>query len=89
MHLPIPIPARSLLLYRDLGIVSLWLLFYSPADAEECTYVMVEDMARFFRLMKDWAERQPQVMRILEELNLPTKQEQEVLQLVLGKQDTH
>lgn len=45
--------------------------FYSPADAEERTYIMVEDTARYFRMMKDWAERQPKVARILEELDIP------------------
>jgi hypothetical protein len=32
---------------------------------------MVEDTARYFRLMKDWAERQPKTMRLLEELDIP------------------
>lgn len=53
---------------------------YSPADAEERTYVMVEDTARFFRLMKEWAERQPQVARILEELNLVPEQQQQAFE---------
>jgi uncharacterized protein (UPF0248 family) len=44
---------------------------YSPSDDEERTYIMVEDTARYFRLMRDWAERQPKVMRILEELDIP------------------
>ncbi|NEQ26157.1 MAG: heterocyst differentiation control protein, partial [Microcoleus sp. SIO2G3] len=44
---------------------------YSPADAEERTYIMVEDTARYFRLMKDWADRQANVVRILEELDIP------------------
>ncbi len=44
---------------------------YSPEDQEERTYVMVEDTARYFRLMRDWAERQPKVMRALEELDIP------------------
>jgi Peptidase family S48/Heterocyst differentiation regulator C-terminal Hood domain len=44
---------------------------YSPEDQEERAYVMVEDTARFFRLMKDWAERQSSVMRVLEELDIP------------------
>ncbi|MEB3828886.1 heterocyst differentiation master regulator HetR [Phormidium sp. CCY1219] len=44
---------------------------YSPADDHERTYVMVEDTARYFRLMKDWAERQPKTMRLLEELDIP------------------
>ncbi|MCW6035006.1 heterocyst differentiation master regulator HetR [Spirulina subsalsa FACHB-351] len=43
---------------------------YSPAEDEERTYVMVEDTARFFRMMRDWAERKPQVMRVLEELDV-------------------
>ncbi|MEB3883238.1 heterocyst differentiation master regulator HetR [Lyngbya sp. CCY1209] len=44
---------------------------YSPEDQEERTYIMVEDTARYFRLMRDWAERQPRVMRVLEELDVP------------------
>ncbi|MBD2091426.1 heterocyst differentiation master regulator HetR [Microcoleus sp. FACHB-1515] len=44
---------------------------YSPADEEERTYIMVEDTARYFRLMKDWADRQANVIRILEELDIP------------------
>lgn len=49
--------------------------FYSPADEEERTYIMVEDTARYFRLMKDWADQpttnQPsRVMRVLEELDV-------------------
>jgi len=53
---------------------------YSPAEDEERTYIMVEDTARYFRLMKDWAERQPNVMRILEELDIPPAQIQEAMQ---------
>jgi hypothetical protein len=44
---------------------------YSPADEEERTYIMLEDTARFFRMMRDWADRRPQVMRVLEELDIP------------------
>lgn len=47
---------------------------YSPADSQERTYLMIEDTARFFRMMRDWAERQPNVMRILEELDIPPHQ---------------
>lgn len=43
---------------------------YSPAAEEERTYIMVEDTARYFRLMNDWANRQPGVMRVLEELEI-------------------
>lgn len=45
--------------------------FYSPADDEERTYIMIEDTARYFRLMRDWADKQPPVMRVLEELDIP------------------
>lgn len=44
---------------------------YSPAEDEERTYIMIEDTARYFRLMRDWADRQPKVMRVLEELDIP------------------
>jgi hypothetical protein len=32
---------------------------------------MIEDTARFFRLMQDWTNRRYQVMRVLEELDIP------------------
>lgn len=54
--------------------------FYSPADEEERTYIMVEDTARFFRMMKDWAERQPKVARILEELDIPADRVEQALE---------
>ncbi len=44
---------------------------YSPADQEERTYIMIEDTAQYFRIMRDWADRQPGTMRILEELDIP------------------
>lgn len=44
---------------------------YSPADDEERAYIMIEDTARYFGLMRDWADRQPKVIRILEELDIP------------------
>jgi len=47
--------------------------FYAPDDDQERTYIMVEDTARFFRLMKNWAERQPKSMRLLEELDIPAE----------------
>ncbi|PPT09502.1 Heterocyst differentiation control protein [Geitlerinema sp. FC II] len=43
---------------------------YSPADDEERTYTMVEDTARYFRMMRDWARREPTTMRLLEELDI-------------------
>ena len=45
--------------------------FYAPADDQERTYTMVEDTARYFRLMKSWADRQPYTMRGVEELDIP------------------
>nr|WP_290227996.1 heterocyst differentiation master regulator HetR [Trichocoleus desertorum] len=53
---------------------------YSPADDEERTYIMVEDTARYFRLMRDWADQQPRVMRVLEELDIPTEKVDQALQ---------
>jgi len=44
---------------------------YSPADQEERTYIMLEDTARYFRMMREWAERQGNTIRILEELDVP------------------
>ncbi len=44
---------------------------YAPPDDEERTYIMVEDTARYFRMMRDWSEKQPKVMRLLEELDIP------------------
>lgn len=52
---------------------------YSPAGAEERNYVVVEDTARYFRLMRRWAEKQPQTLRILEELDIPTDRIEEAL----------
>jgi Peptidase family S48/Heterocyst differentiation regulator C-terminal Hood domain len=60
--------------YLGLPFYALARAFYSPADAGERTYLVVEDTARYFCLMKDWAERRPQVGRILEELDIPSDQ---------------
>lgn len=43
---------------------------YSPVDREERTYNLVEDMSQYFRLMKNWADRKPIAMRLLEELDI-------------------
>lgn len=53
---------------------------YSPADDEERAYIMIEDTARYFRLMDDWANRQPQVVRILEELDIPPERIDQALE---------
>lgn len=44
---------------------------YSPEGEEERTYTTIEDTARYFRLMRDWAQKKPQVMRVLETLDIP------------------
>jgi Peptidase family S48/Heterocyst differentiation regulator C-terminal Hood domain len=53
--------------------------FYSPEGDEERTYITIEDTARFFRMMRDGAERQPRTMRILEELDIPENRMEEAL----------
>jgi hypothetical protein len=53
---------------------------YSPAADEERTYIMIEDTARYFRLMGNWADRQPKVMRVLEELDIPSENIEQALQ---------
>lgn len=47
---------------------------YSPADDDERTYIMIEDTARFFRLMRDWGDRRSHSMRMLEELEVSPNQ---------------
>lgn len=44
---------------------------YSPVGEEERTYTMMDDTARYFRLMREWANSHPGTRRILEELNIP------------------
>ncbi len=44
---------------------------YSPEDQEERTLIMLEDTARYFRMMREWSERQGDTVRILEELDIP------------------
>lgn len=53
---------------------------YSPIDDDERAYTVVEEVARHFSLMRNWAERQPKTVRILEELNLPADQTEAALQ---------
>ncbi|RZM77229.1 heterocyst differentiation master regulator HetR [Leptolyngbya iicbica] len=44
---------------------------YSPADQEERTLIMLEDTARYFRMMREWSESKADTVRILEELDIP------------------
>jgi Peptidase family S48/Heterocyst differentiation regulator C-terminal Hood domain len=54
--------------------------FYAPADDQERTYTMVEDTARYFRMMKDWAERKTNAMRAVEELDIPIEQMEQAME---------
>ena len=53
---------------------------YSPADQEERTYIMIEDTAQYFRIMRDWADRQSGTMRILEGLDIPPERLEKALE---------
>ncbi|WP_084176536.1 heterocyst differentiation master regulator HetR [[Limnothrix rosea] IAM M-220] len=44
---------------------------YAPEGEDERIYTMVEDTARYFRLMREWAEKKSNVMRIFESLDIP------------------
>ncbi|MEB3273150.1 MAG: heterocyst differentiation control protein [Prochlorothrix sp.] len=52
---------------------------YAPVGEEERSYVLVEDTARYFRLLRGWAEHQPKTLRILEELDIPVDRVDEAL----------
>lgn len=45
--------------------------FYAPENQEERNYIMIEDTARYFRMMGQWAVKNHNFMRILEELDIP------------------
>ncbi len=53
--------------------------YYASADDEERTYIMVEDTAQFFRLMKAWAEKRNHTFRGLEVLDIPPDKLQDAL----------
>ena len=44
---------------------------YSPVGEDERAYAVMEDTARYFRLMNEWANSQSSTRRIIEELNIP------------------
>jgi hypothetical protein len=54
-----------------MSFYALMRLSYSPVDQEERTYVMLEDTARYFRMIREWAQHQGNTVRILEELDIP------------------
>jgi argininosuccinate lyase len=47
---------------------------YATDNEEERTYIMVEDTAQYFRLMNNWANRLPNALRVLEELDIAPEQ---------------
>jgi hypothetical protein len=52
---------------------------YSPAGKQERTYTLIEDVDRFFQLMKAWVDEQPDVLRALETLNIQPTRKAEAL----------
>ena len=50
---------------------------YAPVDSEERMYTMIEDTAQYFRMMREWSERGPGTMRVLEELDIPSEQREQ------------
>lgn len=53
---------------------------YSPVDQKERTCAVAEDTAQYFRLMKDWSDRRPIAMRLLEELDILPEQIESAMQ---------
>lgn len=53
---------------------------YAPVDSEERMYAMIEDTAQYFRMMREWSQRQAGTMRVLEELDLPDDQRDAALE---------
>lgn len=53
---------------------------YAPAGKAARTRAMIEDTARFFRLMRRWADQQPRVIRIVEELDIPQHRIEQALE---------
>ncbi|MEM1395455.1 MAG: heterocyst differentiation control protein, partial [Cyanobacteria bacterium P01_H01_bin.150] len=54
--------------------------YYATASDEERTYIMVEDTARFFRMMREWSEKQRNTMRVLEEMDIPPERIDDALE---------
>ncbi len=57
-----------------MSFYALMRMSYSPADQEERTFIMLEDTARYFRMMREWADHQGRTVRILEELDILPEQ---------------
>ncbi len=52
---------------------------YSPKGEQERAYVVIEDVARFFRLMQVWVDEKPGVMRALEAFDVDPENKQQAL----------
>lgn len=60
--------------YQDSSYYLLVRMSYSPFEDKARTYVVVEDTARHFRLLRNWQRKQPGTMRILEVLDVLPEQ---------------
>jgi len=52
---------------------------HAPAGEDSRTCTMIEDTARFFRMMQSWTHAQPNVVRIVEELDVYPEQVEQAL----------
>lgn len=52
---------------------------YSPVDSEERMYAVVEDIAQYVRIIREWADRRAGTMRVLEQLDMPPENRQVAL----------
>lgn len=53
---------------------------YSPANKQERTYTMIEDVARFFRLLQAWVDEDLGVLRALETFDIAIEDRENALQ---------
>ncbi|NET48776.1 MAG: heterocyst differentiation control protein, partial [Merismopedia sp. SIO2A8] len=53
---------------------------HSPAGKDSRTCAMIEDTARFFRMMQAWTNERPHVIRIVEELDVYPGQVEQALE---------
>jgi len=65
---------------NNLPFYALLTPFYAPENSEERNYLMVEDTARYFRMMSEWATKNTKYMRILEEFDIAEENLEEAQQ---------
>ncbi len=53
---------------------------YAPKGERERVFTMIDDVARFFKLMQDWAAEQPGVLRALEVFDVDIDRRREALE---------